>query len=387
MVIRERKNRTGTISFVVDYGVVDGRRKVKSFGDDLKAAERELESHQKAVRRFGELGRAATSAELAEFLSLRDQVAQAGATLPEAVAFFLKHGAGKRQPLRVPEMVEAFLECKAETRRSQRTLETYRGALRSLSRFFPEHWAHDLGREDVLEYFRSLSLDGGSKNKRLGHLRACFAWARRRENAHMQMDPTEGLQPFAEAAPEEIETLPLRQCEALLLGALRQPEMMPYVVLGLMGGIRRAELERIRWDVVDLEERTVRLGAKVVKGGANRRIVDLPENAVAWIQGALHRCEKLALRKKLLGRVAPTDLKRKWPPFWKGCGLAFWPDNGLRHTFASMYHAQHQDAAKLQAQMGHDKSSEMLDKHYRALKTRKEAERFWALWPPVLVEG
>jgi integrase len=45
-----------------------------------------------------------------------------------------------------------------------------------------------------------------------------------------------------------------------------------------------------------------------------------------------------------------------------------------------MHYAMHQDEAKLQAQMGHE-SAAMLHRHYRALKTRKEAERFWALRP------
>jgi hypothetical protein len=45
-----------------------------------------------------------------------------------------------------------------------------------------------------------------------------------------------------------------------------------------------------------------------------------------------------------------------------------------------MHYAMWQDEAKLQAQMGHE-SAKMLHQHYRALKTRKEAERFWALSP------
>jgi integrase len=45
-----------------------------------------------------------------------------------------------------------------------------------------------------------------------------------------------------------------------------------------------------------------------------------------------------------------------------------------------MHYAMWQDEAKLQAQMGHE-SANMLHQHYRALKTRREAERFWALTP------
>lgn len=54
--------------------------------------------------------------------------------------------------------------------------------------------------------------------------------------------------------------------------------------------------------------------------------------------------------------------------------------NALRHTFASMHLAMWSDEAKLQTLMGHE-SGPMLHRHYKALKTKKEAERFWSLVP------
>lgn len=57
-----------------------------------------------------------------------------------------------------------------------------------------------------------------------------------------------------------------------------------------------------------------------------------------------------------------------------------WPHNALRHTYASMHYAFHENEARLQAQMGHE-SAAMLHRHYRALKTKAEAARFWALRP------
>jgi integrase len=58
-----------------------------------------------------------------------------------------------------------------------------------------------------------------------------------------------------------------------------------------------------------------------------------------------------------------------------------WPKNVLRHTFASMHYAMHQDESLLKAQMGHWERTSTLHRHYRALKTKAEAAKFWALHP------
>jgi integrase len=102
--------------------------------------------------------------------------------------------------------------------------------------------------------------------------------------------------------------------------------------------------------------------------------VDLTENARAWLRAA---GEEMRGKSK---HVSPANLKDLWPEFWPMAGLAVWPNNALRHTFASMHYAHHQDESKLQAQMGHE-SARMLHQHYRALKSKAEAAAFWGLKP------
>ncbi|MEY2598877.1 MAG: hypothetical protein RLZZ142_1136 [Verrucomicrobiota bacterium] len=65
-----------------------------------------------------------------------------------------------------------------------------------------------------------------------------------------------------------------------------------------------------------------------------------------------------------------------------------WTHNALRHTFASMHYATHQNPAVLRVQMGHSEGEEVLHQHYRATKTtsgevitKRMAEDFWTLTP------
>ena len=60
----------------------------------------------------------------------------------------------------------------------------------------------------------------------------------------------------------------------------------------------------------------------------------------------------------------------------------------MRHAFATMRYAMHQNTSLLKAQVGHEESEDTLFRHCRAVRTlsggiitRKLAEEFWGLLP------
>jgi integrase len=164
--------------------------------------------------------------------------------------------------------------------------------------------------------------------------------------------------------------------------------MMGFVVLGMFGGLRPAEIARLDWSAVDLDAGTVIVAGSQAKT-SRRRVVDLCANAVAWIKASAVTCNgpicgkwwdaRWRLFRHALGYAVGTGEKRvKRAEVLPVHGL--WPQNALRHTFASMHYAHHQNEAALQVQMGHE-SAVMLHRHYRAIKTRAEAAKFWELKP------
>ena len=81
--------------------------------------------------------------------------------------------------------------------------------------------------------------------------------------------------------------------------------------------------------------------------------------------------------------IISKNFDRRWDRLRQASGWKLpWPHDVMRHTFASMHYAQHRNEALLQTQLGHD-NAQTLFKHYRALKTGKEAAEFWQLRPEV----
>lgn len=364
MKIRERINNAGSVSFALDFGTVGGRRKVRQF-KTREEAEAVMRAVEKDRAKFGAMSSNLTPLEVADYLSARARLSACGASIHEAVEHYLKTAAVVREKVMVPELVRRFLNVKADQARAVRAQQSYRTALGAMGRWLAMKAADQVTPGDVDQWLASSGWAPKTRNARLGYASTLFNWARKQ--GLVTSNPCE-LVERARMVADEIGTLTLAECERLLRAAVGT-RLLGYVVLGMFCGIRRAELERLTWADVNLEERTVIVGAKKSKT-RSRRVVDIAENAVRWLGDEARS-----------GRIVPHDFKDIWRAFREEqAQIMVWPNNALRHTFASMHYAMWQNEAKLQAQMGHE-SAGMLHKHYRALKPRAEAVMFWALMP------
>lgn len=379
MKIRRRSYASGRVAWQLDLGLVDGKRKQMSY-ESKADAERALKGYQQQRQRHGELGSELTPGELAELIACRNRVEAAGGTLAGAVEYWLDHARRVRHPAKIEDLVKGFIDARERANCSARYVRQLGVCLGAFARSLPLREAHKIQRADVESWLNGQGWASKTKNNYLGDLRALFAWAL--TAGHVAFDPCKDVGKWREAEGE-IGTLTMPEIEQLLMAVVKRPDLAGYVIIGLFGGLRPAELERMDWMTVNALERTVIVLGATAKT-RRRRVVDLSTNAEAWLHAAYP--EGVPLR----GRLCTAGFDERWIRFraslgynTKGRGKGRpWPHNALRHTYASMHYAWHQNEAILQAQMGHQ-SATMLHRHYRALKTRAAAEKFWGLRPGV----
>ena len=373
--IRKRVYASGKIGWQLDLGHVGGKRIQRSY-ESKADAEEALDEEKSQRKRHGQLGVDLSPRELAELVAARDRVEKAGGTLAEAVEYWMTHAVRVRHPVMMAEMMEGFIHARDMAHCSRRYLEQLRVSLGSLARAVPME-AHQVTRSEIERWLNASGWAVKTRNNYLGDVRALFAWAA--QAGHVARSPCDGI-PKHKEAEGEIGTLRLAECERLLNAVLHRPELAGYVIIGLFTGLRRAELEKLDWRMVSTDERTVVVTGASAKS-RRRRVVDLSENAVAWLKAV---CPDGVPAQ---GEVCSPGFDERWIVLREKLGYGTkhdqgrpWPHNALRHTFASYHYAMHSNEAKLQALMGH-RSADMLHRHYRALKTKVEAEKFWGLVP------
>jgi integrase len=162
------------------------------------------------------------------------------------------------------------------------------------------------------------------------------------------------------------------QTRALLHAASGTP-LLPFVAIGAFAGLRRAEIFRLDWSEIDLEENYIEVTAAKSKT-ASRRVVTIQPNLKAW----------LLPYAKASGKVVPWCVPIAWQELFDArnrAGIAEWPQNALRHSFASYHLAEFSNAPALALEMGHANTA-MIFKHYRKVVKKTAAERYWQIMPP-----
>lgn len=138
----------------------------------------------------------------------------------------------------------------------------------------------------------------------------------------------------------------------------------------LYAGIRPHEVARLTWAQVDLRERAIYILPQHSKTGGARRVT---------IHKPLLRILR-AHRRADRERVCPEDWLRHWRELRRAAGWSGdkpWPQDALRHTFAS-YHLSHfRSYAELQVEIGH-RDATLLRTRYVDQRGVRSSAQFWA---------
>jgi integrase len=353
--------------FIVDLRAFG---KGRMFFKTRAEADAEAMRQKTLLERHGREATGLSQREMSDFITAKKKLGEYGETINDAV----KHRVDylervRRSGITVVQLADEVIEAKRRDGISAAYLADLRKRLGHFCRDLGNRAVASITVEELDDWLRELPLSPKSRANYRANIGVLFSYAFKRRI--IDSNPIiHTAKPKLIDSPPEIFTVD--ELRALLQAATRiAPDVLPMLAIGAFAGLRDAEIKRLEWNEVDLARRHIEVKAAKAKS-ARRRIVQMQPNLAAWLRAYAG----------VNGRLAPVGARKKLDRVRKAAGLARWPNNGLRHSFASYRLAAIHDAPRVSAELGHT-SPQMLYSTYRELVLPEEADRYWKIDPAV----
>jgi integrase len=396
IVVRIRPTiKDGTRYFVADYRVKGQRKLVwrSTLADARAAASDAVDKIRDGKAEVLEL----TSADCHVFLRARDAVAGTGKEIDTACrehAEILRMLAGRATPMEVTRdwlkrnavalpkitVADAVTMIKTDAKADGKSEARLKQLANVLDRFAGEinQQIHTLEPNIVSKYLSALVLSERSKRNHRDVLGFFFRWLILKGYLPKGADLLEGVQNYSARKIGEIEIYSPDELARLIGHA--DAAMLPFIVIQAFAGLRHAEVDRLDWQEIDLDDGFIEVVAAKSKTG-ERRLVPMHDNLKAW----------LLKHRKPRGKVCPyTNTTKQLLKIAKATGRAAtddspkipaveWKHNGLRHSFISYRVAETADVSRVADEAGN--SVAIIRQHYLRRVKPAEASRWFAIAP------
>ncbi len=356
-----------------------GRRQRKTF-DTKKQAELSRLKDMERQKLHGVEGFSIPSSLATQAVKAVDILKPTGATIVEAATAYLEHWT-------LANSSKTFLELWAIredelTGKSDNHKNTNIALGRNLTPILGDKLVCDIGHEDIRKALTVAYPTAHGYNLALRNLRPAFGLAVREGWA--TANPCDRLKP-RDTTRNEIAILTLNQSRKVMASALDYsqrgndwPEYLKVDATGataalalmLFAGVRPAEVARLDWENVNLNDGTVFVSAQKSKTDRSR-FFDMPDTLKAWL-ATVPVTERT-------GAVVPLNWKKCWQAIRREAGISDQRDQ-LRKTFASCHLQAFNDVKATRAIMGHE-VGDVLFTNYRGLVSKAEALNFWEIVP------
>ncbi len=192
-------------------------------------------------------------------------------------------------------------------------------------------------------------------------------------------DWLEGVQNYTARKLGQITTYTADEMRRLIAAA--DERILPMIVIGGFAGLRHAEIARLDWSDIDLEEGFIEVKAENAKTDT-RRIVPLKPNLKAFLQGVENKKGKVVslvnTTKHLLQTATDTaDEENK-------VEALEWKHNALRHTYISARVAESGDVPRVADEAGN--SPQIIRTNYLKRMRPTAAAEWFAIAPPPKID-
>jgi integrase len=351
------------LKFVVNYREV-GKRKRKFF--EAKEPASAFAAYKNAeLKRNGVEGAEFPTALRVMAQDAVEKLKPFGKTISDAVQHFVAHLKASEKSCTAVQLVKELIAAKEKDGASERHVSDLRSRLNIFAKKFDGQMVATITSAEIDDWLRSITGSPVTRNHYRRLLVLFFNFAVQRGFA-----PTNPAEKTAKAKEPRKRPGILTVTETAALLENAEPDILPFIAIGLFAGLRRAELERLDWHEIDLEANLIEVTAENAKSGAHR-FVKIEPNLREWL---------LSVRKHKGKVAAGEEFRKQFDAVRIAAGITKWKNNALRHSFASYHLAHFKNAAASALELGHH-DARITFAHYRELVKPKEAERYWNIRP------
>jgi integrase len=298
------------------------------------------------------------------------KLAPYSARISDAIAKYVFDAEQRRRSVTVSALVDEFIANRKAKGKSDVYLRDLRARLARFKTSMSERIVAEITTRDIDRWIQSLNVGPQTQNNFRAVLSAAWTFAVRHGYAAVNIVQWVDK---SQVVRDHIATFSVEQLTKLLNAAPRN--YVPVLAIGAFAGLRPEEITKLRWEDIDFHERTIRVNASAAKT-RRKRFAEVSDNLMEWLRPYVGR----------VGRVAPPNLKKLRRDTMKDAGIDHWPQEGLRHSFASAHYAAYKNPAHTALLLGH-RDQNMLLTHYRDLMKPTDAKRYWTLVPKSAGEG
>jgi integrase len=287
-----------------------------------------------------------------------------GKNIRDAVKFYLPHLQAMNRTCTFGALTDELLIAKKKDGASVRYLGDLRSRLGQFAASMGNKTVASITAREVDEWLRALEVSATTRNNFRRVLIVAFNFAQ--TGGYCVGNPAK-ISAKAKEVEAAVGILTVDETTRLLTSA--PAPLLPYVAIGAFAGLRRAELERLEWKEVDFRAGVIEVTASKAKS-ARRRVVKIMPNLAQWLR-------PYATKR---GNVTPSEYRELLDTARDAASIEAWPNNALRHSYASYHLARFKDAAALAHELGHTNAT-LIYQHYRQVVRPAQAARYWKITP------
>ena len=297
-----------------------------------------------------------------------ERLAPFGKTLTQAVDYFIPYLERNSRPKLLAHLIQEAIAEKQKKGMKKPTIAEFKSRCKQLTAAFPGRESGSISTEEIETWLAQYEHPVTFNNSRKAVLNL-FNFAVRKE--YLPSNPAATID-RREEGDNEIEILTPKEMAALLLHSTF--EILPYFALAGFAGIRPEELQKLEWEDVKQKAGIIRI-RETVSNKTGARNVTIQPNLALWLEPY----------RKLAGKICTPAWRRLFRATRIAAGITRWPDDCLRHSFATYLLEVQKDAPALALEMGNSVEV-ILDRYAKPLDEPDDAVEFWTMVPGTMPE-